>query len=353
MDSIIHKAINGLVVISGLYGTGKTTLALTAEDPNLTTMIDLDQKSAARAIGLGVAYYAPDFEVDPVEVDMEKLLTWFRETLKVIPDDRTHIILDNGSVLEDAFHVAVQQDPERYGVNKANAASGKYGGTNPGVGRIWKNLVTFLNGKGYKLITVCVHMSAVWAGGAPIDKYKAKGNKTLTELSNLSLVLQRSKKPNTAPRGIVGKEALGLITFKDGEFQVSMALPPVVPECTWKNIGAYIDGASEKKTYSEEEKPTKLELERYGEWLTREQKELIRTIASNPEFEMTEGDADKIITKSSGVFSSWDDVTRKAIAEKGYGSVQEVRDAMKPFFTKEMAFDDAYNRLPTKGESPV
>ena len=348
MDSIIHSAIDGLILVSGLYGVGKTTLALTAEAPGLTTMLDLDQKSRARAEALGVAYFTPDFEVDPVEVDMEKLLIWFRRVLGELPDGRTHLIIDNGSVLEDAFHVAVQQDPERYGVKRTNATSGKYGGTHPGVGRIWKNLMTYITSNEYKLVTVCVHMSAVWAGGAPIDKYKAKGNKTLTELANLSLVLQRSDKPNTAPRAIVGKEALGLITFQDGEFKVSMALPPVVPECTWKKIGEYIDGAEDKKTFSDDEKPTRLELERYGEWLTTEQKRLIQTIESNPEFEMTEGEAGRIISSNKGSLDSWDDVIKKAIAEKGYSSIDEVREAIRPFHVDGMSFDDAYLKLPTK-----
>lgn len=347
-DSILHKAIGGTMLVSGLYGSGKTVLAMTAENPKLTVMIDLDQKSKARAEGLGVTYYTPDFDVDPVELDMEKLLVWFREVLDGLPEDKTTLIIDNGSMLEDAFHVAVSQDPNRYGVKPANAASGRFGGTHPGVGRIWKNVMTFLQGKGYKLVIICIHMSAVWAGGAPIDKFKAKGNKTLTELANLTLVLQRSIFPSTPPRAIVGKEALGLVTFQDGEFKVSMALPPVIPKCTWKAIGEYIDGAFDKKEYIKDEKPTPDELERYGEWLTKEQKKLIQTVASNPEFSMSEQEASGIIAKGGGKFDSWEDVIRAAVSRKGYDGPEDVRSAAKAFYVDGMSFGDVYDKLPTK-----
>jgi len=346
--SILHEAVNGLIVVGGLYGSGKTVLAMTAEDPSLVTMIDMDQKSEARAKALGIKYYTPDFDIAPADVDLEKTLQWFRAALRDLPEDRELLIIDNGSVVEDAFHVAVQQDPERYGVKRANAASGKYGGTNPGVGRLWKDVVTYIKNKGYRTVIVCMHMSAIWAGGAPVDKYKTKGNKTLTELANLSLVLVRSDKPNTPPRGIVGKEALGLVTYKDGEFEVYMALPPVVPECTWKNIAGYIDTAKERTAFTKEERPTKQDLARYSEWLTDAQKDLIRTVASNPAFNMSDNDAEGAVSRGTQNLNSWDEVIKKAIAEKGYDSAEAVREEMKKFYVDGMAFDDAYSNLPTK-----
>jgi hypothetical protein len=354
-ESIRHSAIGGLLLISGRYGSGKTVLATTLENPALVTMIDFDQKSAKRAEALGIEYFEPNFEVDsPTDVDLEVLLNWFNSTISSANEDgkRKVLIIDNGSMLEDAFHLAVAKAPQKYGVKPANAQTGKYGGTNPGVGRIWKNFMNYARNRGYDCVVVCMHMSALWAGGAPVDKFKVKGNKTLTELSNLSLVLVRANTPNTPPRAIVGKEALGLVTFEDGEFKVFMALPPVVPQATWPNIYEYIDAAKDRKTFTEEERPTREELNRYGEWLTPEQLSLIMTVASNPTFSMSEDDATSTIEKNTPKLTSWDDVTKQAVANKGYSSVQGVREAVKPFFVQGMSFDEVYNRLPDKNLLP-
>jgi len=125
-----------------------------------------------------------------------------------------------------------------------------------------------------------------------------------------------------------------------------MALPPVLPECTWKSIGEYIDTASERTKFTDDEKPTKQELDRYGDWLSPEQMALIKTVAANPEFSMDEGDAPSVIARNTPKLGSWDDVAKQAVANKGYKSLEAVRVATKEFYVDGMTFDTVYNKLP-------
>jgi len=292
--SVAPPEIGGVSVISGLWGTGKTTLALTCENPALTTMIDFDLKSAAKARALGLEYFSPAAigMDDPLDYDLDKLISWFRATIRDLPrDGKTTMIIDNGSPVEAAFGKLVGDSPASFGVNPANAASGSFGGVNPGVGQLWESTISYLERLGYERVFIIMHMSQSWTRSGPIpNKYKAKGNKTLSQLSNLSLILSKAKEINAPPNAIVAKEALGVIRYDDGEFNVLQALPPRIPHCDWDKIKEYIASAGTRTSFEDDEIPSAFEMSCYGEFMTPEQVAFIKAVAENPEFTMTDQD---------------------------------------------------------------
>lgn len=299
--TIVHPRFVGTVInVSGRWGAGKTTMLLTFEDPSQVDFIDGDQKSEARARGLKVhGYYSPasmELPIDPTDTSPELALEWVRDTFKRLKENyagQTTIAIDNGSYLEKGWGVAVAKDPRRYGVNPKHAQTGSYGGINPGIGEIWQAMTAILFSIGYKHILVATHMSDVWANDQPIGKYKVKGNHILTQqLSALSLVLVRPDRPHTPPRGLVGKEALSPIEFEGGKFHVSTALPPAIPACDWEHINDYLDTFKGRLELTPEEAWTSRELDRYGPWLSSEQREFILSLAKNPILaEVDEGQA--------------------------------------------------------------
>jgi len=142
---------------------------------------------------------------------------------------------------------------------------------------------------------------------------------------------------------VVGKEALGLVTFEDGAFGTYMALPPVIPICTWPEITKLMDEAPAREEFETAMLPTQRERERYSPWMTDEQKELILTIAKNPEFHVTEAEAARF---TSDEFVDWPSVIKAAIANKGYKNEAAVRAAMKKVYSQGMGFAKTYDLIP-------
>jgi hypothetical protein len=297
--------IQGVVLLSGLPGSGKTTAAMTISKPSDIVVLDYDLKDEQRCRSLGNPYFRPEMDIssDPTENDLAELLDWTRQTFKSIAvegnNGRETLVIDNGSPLEDAFAFTVLKNPSKYGVNPKNAQTGAYGGVNPGVAIIWQNTIRYFLSNGFKRIIICMHMSQSWANGLPIEKMKVKGNKVLSQLSNLSVVLEKSDQPNRPPIGLIGKEALGLLRWDDNEkkYHVSMALPPRIMNFEWGVVSVLIDEFSEgrKKKFSNDELWTPKELEQYSPWLSDSQKEFILTIARNPNFSILESEESIVI----------------------------------------------------------
>ncbi len=300
IKSVAPPEVTGVCVISGLWGFGKTTLAMTCEDPQLVTMIDFDQKSASKAKALGIEYHSPaDMGLDdPLDYNLDKALAWFKETITNLQNGKTTLIIDNGSPVEDAFRALVAKDPVRYGVKPANVSSGAFGGVNPGVGKLWESVVSYLHQKGFERIFIIMHMSQDWTPKGPVpNRYKPKGNKVLSQLSNLSLVVVKTDRPGP-PDAVVMKEALGVIHYKDGKFEVVQALPPRIPGCDWDKIRYYLETAGTRTKFEKDELPTTREIESYGQLMSPEQVAFIKAVAENPDFSITEGEPDRTETES-------------------------------------------------------
>jgi len=296
----LDASIQGVIVLSGMPGSGKTTAAMTISPPNKQVVLDFDLKDETRCTKLGIPYFRPKVETikSATDYDLEGILKWteesFREIAKLGKEGRNTLIIDNGSPLEAAFAFAVEKNPGKYGVNAKNALSGAYGGVNPGVAVLWQNIVKYFMSNGFSRIVICMHMSQSWANGLPIDKMKVKGNKVLTQLSNLSVILVKANTPNKAPVGLIGKEALGLLRWdeKIEKYNIYMAIPPRVPVFDWDNVARLMgEMESGKKTsFEKEETWSAKEVENFSPWLSDSQREFIVTIARNPNFSFNDTD---------------------------------------------------------------
>lgn len=293
-QSIIHPKLEGtLVLISGLHGLGKTTLAATLENPALTYMIDFDLKGRALAEELKMGgYISPEYVGSPEDYDVSALAQWFVKTLSNIPKGLTHLIIDNATWAESGLGYIVSQNPQKYGVNSKNAREGGFGGVNPGITVLWSNIFTFLQGQGIKLVTVVNHMSQPWVNGAPVaNKYNVKGNKVFNQITSLGIILtpanpERGGKP-PIPSGLVIKEALSINKFEDGKFSTVKVLPTRFPVCTWKAITGYFDKPANFSKPAPGEEWTQQEVNSYSEWLSPEQVQWVMKVKSYSEEDET------------------------------------------------------------------
>lgn len=289
--SIIHPKFEGtLILISGLHGLGKTTMAATMENPALTGMIDFDLKGRALAQDLQMAWYTCPEGNTPDDYDVKMLAEWFFKTLTKIPEGLTHLIIDNATWAEAGLGYRVLQNPAKYGVNAKNAQAGVYGGVNPGITVLWSSIFTFLQNRGVKVVTVINHMSQPWIDGKPApNKFNVKGNKVFNQIASLAIILtpanpQRGGKP-PIPSGLVIKEALSLTKFstESGEFSTVKAIPARIPVCNWKRITGYFAKPADFAKPAIGEEWTKEEVNSYSEWLSPEQIQWVMQVKSYSE----------------------------------------------------------------------
>jgi len=292
--SILHPKLEGcLVLISGLHGLGKTTLAATMENPKLTGMIDFDIKGQSLAKDLGMKWYrSPEGAGNPEDYNVGKLADWFFRELTSIPEGITHLIFDNATWVEAGLGYRVKQYPEKYGVNAKNAQAGVYGGVNPGITVLWANIFTYLQNRGVKVVTAINHMSSPWINGAPApNRFTVKGNKVFNQIASLAMILtpadsHRGGKP-PAPSALVIKEALSLTKYDEdtGEFTVSRAIPARIPVATWKRINGYFDNPADFSQPAIGEEWNQAEVNSYSEWLSPEQIAWVMKVKSYSEEE--------------------------------------------------------------------
>ena len=312
--SIIHERVDGMVLVSGLHKRGKTTFALGLENPARTVLVDFDFKAAGAAKSLGVLAYArPEIGGDDVlGYDSKKLLDWFRayckDELLPLKGQVSHLILDNATYLIDAFDWEVRKNPRKYGVRADNASSGSYGGTSPGVRKIWaQTILWFQKEVGIKVVTVINHMSQPWAKGAPIaNKFKITGGKAFRQLCILAVVMvpgdhKRGGKP-PKPSAVVLGEQLAHTYFDEGKGEVitARALPARLPVAEWPRIKDYFDTPADFANPAPGETWSTFEAAAYDEWMTPEQLEWVKNMHSYSEETVGQGSngivmADKVM----------------------------------------------------------
>jgi hypothetical protein len=283
----------GLTLISGLWGLGKSTLAFTAERPSQTAVIDFDLKGEQMARDYGIRFYASPSTVsaDPTHYDVKLLAEWFTQQLQALPEGITTLVLDNATWVEAGLGYLVAQNPTQYGVHPANVASGKYGGVNPGITKLWASIVAYLQSeKGVRSILAINHMTPPWANGAPIvNRYVVRGNKVFRQLCVCALILvpadvKRGGQP-PVPSALVAKEAMAIRRYdaERDEFVTRRALPHRIPVCDWAHVNRYFEQPADFANPAPGETWSEFELHAYGDWLSEEQVEWVKTVQSYEE----------------------------------------------------------------------
>jgi hypothetical protein len=132
------KFQSGVVVISGLWGLGKSTLAFTAERPDQTAILDFDLKGEQMARDYGIRHYAAPNVVgdNPADHDVKLLAEWSVQQVQAIPAGTASLVLDNATWVEAGLGYLVARNAAKYGVREANAQSGRFGGVNPGITKL-------------------------------------------------------------------------------------------------------------------------------------------------------------------------------------------------------------------------
>ena len=285
--SIMNPKMNGLMVISGLQGVGKSTAAFTLEHPDLTFILDFDCKGARMAEEYGIKeYHAPSFmkpDMDPREYDAASIADWAIEKLKGIKNS-TYVVIDNATALEAGLEYVIEKDPAKYGLNPTNVSRGVYGGANPGISLLWNNIVNWLQNRGVRVITMVNHMSPPWANGAPIpNRFHIRGNKIFRNLSTGTFILipaDRGGQP-PIPGALVVKEALANRKFdtKTGKYVTTRTLPFRIPIFTWDLVYEYFSKPVDFTKLSAGETWSNTEISTYGEFLSQEQLAWIKEAA--------------------------------------------------------------------------
>lgn len=285
IKSILPKVLQGVVFITGPFGVGKSTLAASAENPANVIYIDFDDKGEILDSQLHFHSFYPMGKMASEEYGLEftqlQMFELIQKTINKLEPGPTTVIIDNVSPLEQAFAAEVMRDPGRYGVNKANAEAGRYGGPQPGVKLLITRLNNSLKSKGYQAIIATSHVGGVWEGGQQVpNKWNAKGSGMWDQLAILKVALIPSTK-TVEPDGLVLKEGFGFKRWDDdaGEVVASRLLPLKIPAVSFKEIRNLIENPLDMKKLDKKYLPNKEEQALYSKELSDVQRAHIALMA--------------------------------------------------------------------------
>lgn len=277
LDSILpHEFDNGVVVITGYRGIGKSYLAAQFEVPWLTTYADMEGKAKGLDSMLHFKRYISMMD-EAQNTDIKSLWAKCDEVINTPANGSTVIVFDNGSLLELALTYEAKRNSSKYinefALNASNVESGRFGGIKSVVNYlIQSKVVAPLFKQGYRTIVVTFHIKPRWATTGPIPgKYNIKGADRWQELSILTLILHPGE--SSLPAALVQKEQLGSIKFnkETRKFEIKRRLPLRLPIATSEAIYDYLNNPADIANPKNGEYPTIEQIDPFRDELTREQ----------------------------------------------------------------------------------
>lgn len=279
--SILPAAMKDLIFITGKPGTGKTTFALTVENPNNVLFLDFESKGAGLASQLpGMNYFAPLEDCTRLSGDVaySPRAPWDRtlQIIKAIPQGRfTTVVLDNCAWIQSAAADLVTQDPIPWGVSAAAVKTSSYGGVWPGVGRAIGSLLTIIRDKGVQVVVATFQPKTAWVNGAPsLTRLRVTQLGIWQERSVLTLALGESIAGNAPiPSALVLKEQLASLQFdpKTGQFSVVRRLPLQLPIATMAEVRKYLESPADLRNPAPGEFPDADALEMWKTTFSQQQ----------------------------------------------------------------------------------
>lgn len=290
--TIVPPELKGTVLVTGELGIGKTTFALTAELPERTAMVDLDEKGygiAVEQMGIG-EYFAPTTETS----EPWKVYELFDAWLTDLPQDKfTTAVIDNISVFEDGLRQHIVRKAshyaEKFNIPEKNILSGSFGGANTPANKILSEIIARFRSKGVTLVIQTAHTGNKWvSSGIVPGKRTIKGLSRWDSLAILSLILvpPRADEVYTgAPAALVRKEQLASYNIVpvmnaekaermmhgEGGHIVKRRLPRRIYPCTWQTIKKYLVEPANFESPTSSEVPLPEEIQPYEERLRLDQ----------------------------------------------------------------------------------
>jgi hypothetical protein len=287
-DSIIHPHFHGFNLITGFRGKGKSTLAMSWDNPNNIIMLDFEGKEESGAAELGIKAYFPIMKevlgkmgpsFDSVQV--------YNRTLQIvesIPEGRfTTLVIDNAQEFQESccrhIEIIADKDPETlkrvFGLKQKNVQLGSYGGALPGAKRLIANLIRLAAAKGIKVVSTTFQLRPAWVNNQPaFNKWKTTDVSIWHEESKLTLVMTDPlPRYFPTPRAYVMKENLPLRAWDSVKKQTLTIrrIPAALPQATSQTIYDYLDRPANFKEPREGETVTALEIAPFTTSFSNEQ----------------------------------------------------------------------------------
>jgi hypothetical protein len=283
VESIIHPHFHGFNLITGFRGKGKSTLAMSWDNPNNIIMLDFEGKEESGAKELGIRAYFPVMK----EV-IGKMGTMFEgdqiynrtlQIIEAVPEGRfTTLVIDNAHEFQESCCRKIEKDPElvkRFGLKQKNVDLGSYGGALPGAKRLIANLLRLASAKGIKVVSTTFQLRPAWTNNQPaFNKWTTSNVSIWHEESKLTLVLTNSLPQYfPIPRAYVMKENLPLRKWDDALKRAVhiRRIPAALPQATPEAIYGYLNTPADFKNPSEGETVTALEIAPFTESFSKEQ----------------------------------------------------------------------------------
>ena len=276
-----------IVVVTGPYGSGKSTFTLgTGAPPERTLVIDFEKSQKGFAQQLPITYVDMQSILTEKYPDGYRMINLYEETTHWLDGIQAGqydvIVLDNASLLEDGLLAYVETHAQEFGHNPSqyNSMSALKWGD---VKTKYSQLLTRWASKA-KMIFIVVHLRDKWAGNSIVkDAYgkpvqEPKGKETLDMLSSLFVWLE------TGPGGIPSAKVLKCrmdrkiyvadpakpptdvplryikeLNGEPGVISVPV-LPLRLPKCTWAAIREYMRRPADLVNPAEGEALTQREL---------------------------------------------------------------------------------------------
>jgi hypothetical protein len=289
--TIIHPDFEGLNLITGFRGKGKTSYALKVDRPSNMCMLDYEDKGVTLVKKMGIgSYFQPITDVIRTfgrGANLQAIYDRTVQILEAIPIGRfTTLIIDNAQDLQDSSAQLIKNNPAlavKYGVRPENAISGGYGGAWPGVKHVIAEILHLANSRGIKVIVVTFQLKGAWKDGKPLfNKFKTTDVAIWHERSVLTLALvDPTAQYFPIPRALVMKESLSTMEW-DEERKMTVQvrrLPPALPRAEPRFVYEYLDNPVDLGNLKPGEDVTASELSPLSPTFDKEQLSILERMA--------------------------------------------------------------------------
>jgi len=311
------EVVNGVIVIAGARGVGKTTLACEYAPPSKISRVFYhgSERSGNRfrqqliENDLDFGYHSElssRFADLPSDEDIIASLSkneipWRTSKQKSSMIELFEFIMDdlNNNLQKGAFDVYIHdtialwessmiawadEHSKELGVS-GNSVKGSKGGEywTAGYYVLYDQLFEAIFKRGVETIILTTHLKKATEGRKQIPGKVVPGGKPwLNKQTSLAIwLVNEGSNPDGAPAGLVLKERLGRTEVLNDEWVTRRTLPRRIPHCSWKDIRNYMENPANLAEPADGERFSPREVEMISPMATDKQMELMIADAMN------------------------------------------------------------------------